>query len=76
MRAKLNNLWSAEDREWLVRMVESGVSPFRAAAVFKRSVISVQDQARKLGKPFPKLNDRKRALRSKIAAAEGVESVS
>jgi hypothetical protein len=70
MKKRSQIVWSAEDKEWLLRMVVSGITPFRAAAVFKRSVVSVQNQARNLGKPFPKLNDRKRALRYKIEAAQ------
>ena len=76
MRAKLNNLWTAEENDRLLRMIDCGNSPFRAAAVLKRSLAGVQNQARKLGKPFPNLFDQKRALRSKIAAAERVGTIS
>ena len=69
MRTKLKSLWSAEDNYRLSPMIDFGLSAYRAAAVFKRSVRGVQDQARKLGKPFPKLNDRRRKLRSRLAAA-------
>ena len=70
MRTKLNSIWSPEDVARLSRMIDSGHSSFRAAAVFKRSVISVQNQAPILGKPFPTVFARKRALRSTLAVEQ------
>ena len=45
--------WTEEDLTRLRVMIESGASPARASVVFKRTVLSVQNQARKLGTPFP-----------------------
>lgn len=70
MKKRHEIFWSADDNKRLLKMIDAGSTPARAAAVFKRSMGSVQNQARKLAKPFPKLNDRKRALRLKIEAAQ------
>jgi hypothetical protein len=48
-----NRTWMPEDLERLERMVTSGVSAYRAAAAFRRSVTGVKAQAKKLGCPFP-----------------------
>ena len=51
-------------------MIESGASPARASVVFKRTVLSVQNQARKLGTPFPARRDVKRERVARYEAAE------
>jgi hypothetical protein len=44
--------WSDADNELPKALAAAGASPIRAAAKFKRSIISVTTQARKLGVPF------------------------
>ncbi len=56
-------IWTEEENERLRAFVAQGVSIFRAAAAFNRSIISVRDQARRIGRPFP---DR-RILRKRLA---------
>lgn len=63
-------VWSDSDNQRLIECVQSGMTPIRAAAVFKRSMGGVQIQARKLGHPFPTVNERRRRLNEKISAAE------
>jgi hypothetical protein len=48
-------IWTEEDNERLKAFVHQGVSIFRAATAFKRSIISVRNQARRVGTPFPDL---------------------
>jgi hypothetical protein len=52
-----NTPWTDEDSERLKALVASGASVVRAAAVFNRTIASIRDQARKLGAPFPSLNE-------------------
>jgi hypothetical protein len=46
-------VWTEEDNERLKAMVAAGVSVARSAVAFRRSLVSVRNQARKLGTPFP-----------------------
>ena len=46
-------IWTEEENERLKAFVAQGVSIFRAAAAFNRTIISVRDQARRVGTPFP-----------------------
>jgi hypothetical protein len=62
--------WTEEDLARLKAMIESGASPARASVVFRRSVLSVQNQARKLGTPFPARRVVKRERLAKYEAAE------
>jgi hypothetical protein len=55
------NSWTAEENERLKAMVARGDTPTRAAAAFRRTMLSVRIQARKLGTPFPTI----RAFRRK-----------
>ena len=55
-------LWTDVENERLRALVEQGISMYRAAAIFNRSVDGVVLQARKLGSPFP----RKFAYRKKF----------
>lgn len=48
-----NRTWTAEDLERLKQLVASGVSAARAAVIFRRSIVSVKAQAKRLGFPFP-----------------------
>jgi hypothetical protein len=45
--------WTADENERLRAFVAQDVSVVRVAAAFRRSIISVRNQARKLGAPFP-----------------------
>jgi hypothetical protein len=49
--------WTDTDNERLKALVAQGASLTRAAAAFKRTIVSVQSQARKLGTPFPHRRD-------------------
>jgi hypothetical protein len=50
-------VWTEENNERLKAMVAAGVSVARAAVAFKRSLVSVRNQARKLGTPFPHVRE-------------------
>jgi hypothetical protein len=52
-----NRTWKSEDLEKLRHFAESGVSPARAAAHFKRSIAAIQNKARLEGFPFPDRRD-------------------
>jgi hypothetical protein len=56
--------WTEAENERLKAFVASGKSVVRAAAVFERSMISVRNQARKLGTPFPSIRDYGKRLQS------------
>jgi hypothetical protein len=56
--------WTEKDNARLLELVGGGASAFRASAALKRSVPSVQGQARKLGARFPSINEARR-LREK-----------
>ena len=65
-------LWSAEDIQQLIEAVESGISPFRAAAKLGRTVKAVQIKAREVGKPFEHILEKKRKQKAiREAAAKG-----
>ena len=57
--------WTDEDNARLKAMAASGVSIARAAVAFRRSLMAVRNQARKLGTPFPYV----REVRQKYADA-------
>jgi hypothetical protein len=59
--------WRPEDLEKLRTLVESGVSPIRAAVHFKRTVVGVKAKAKQEGFPFPDMRDLKRLQRRKEA---------
>jgi hypothetical protein len=59
----LRRAWTADENERLKALVAQDVSVVRVAAAFERSMISVRNQARKLGTPFPSM----RAFRRKWA---------
>jgi hypothetical protein len=63
--------WTAEENERLKKMVEQGASAFRAAAAFNRSSVSVRNQARKLGVPFPTLRSARQKATLAISTREG-----
>ena len=50
-------VWTDEENERLKALVAQGVSIIRAAAKFKRTIISVRIQARKIGSPFPPMKE-------------------
>jgi hypothetical protein len=47
--------WTEADNERLKAFVKQGASMTRVAAVFNRTILSVRNQARKIGTPFPPL---------------------
>jgi hypothetical protein len=49
-------VWTEVENEQLKAFVAKDVSIVRVAAVFNRTIISVRNQARKLGTPFPLMN--------------------
>ncbi|MEH2511248.1 hypothetical protein V1291_002602 [Nitrobacteraceae bacterium AZCC 1564] len=51
MKHPTSRSWTPEDIEKLRHFVETGVSPARTAAHFKRSMVSVQARARQEGFP-------------------------
>jgi hypothetical protein len=59
---RLHRAWTEEENRRLVDGVEAGMSPARAAAMLKRTMTIVRTQARKLGKNFMTISDRRRAL--------------
>jgi hypothetical protein len=64
--------WSAEDIQRLIEAVESGMSPFRAAAKLERTVKAVQIKARQVGKPFEHILEKRREQKIvRDAAAKG-----
>jgi hypothetical protein len=50
---KMKNAWTDDQNDRLKPMVSAGASVTRAAAAFNRPIISVRNQAHKLGAPFP-----------------------
>ena len=64
--------WSAEDIQRLIEAIESGMSPFRAAAKLGRTVKAIQIKAREVGKPFQHILEKKREQKAlRDAAARG-----
>jgi hypothetical protein len=59
--------WTEKDNERIKAFAAKGASVFRAAAALNRTIISVRDQARRLGTPFPKLRD----IRKRLAESDG-----
>jgi hypothetical protein len=49
--------WTKEECDRLVQLVNTGASVARASEILRRNMKSVQNQARKLGTPFPSLHD-------------------
>ena len=49
--------WTEEENQRLRALVAEGVSIVRAAAVFNRKMVAVRNQARRLGTPFPRMNE-------------------
>jgi hypothetical protein len=58
--------WTNEECERLIQFVNTGGSVARASVSFRRTMKSVQYQARKLGKPFPTLQAAKRQRQAKL----------
>jgi hypothetical protein len=56
--------WTADENDRLKAFALSGKSVVLAAAVFKRTTLSVRNQARKLGTPFVLLRDTKKRMRA------------
>jgi hypothetical protein len=62
--------WSEADDAKLRDMIRAGASPARCSVAFKRKIIAVQIQARKLGMPFKPMRELKKAREAKYLAAE------
>jgi hypothetical protein len=56
--------WSEADNERIREFVKLGTSLLRAAAALQRTTLSVRNQARKIGSPFPT----RREAKSRFAA--------
>jgi hypothetical protein len=54
--------WTEADNERIRQFVKQGTSALRAAAALKRTIISVRAQARKIGTPFPTVNEARKKL--------------
>jgi hypothetical protein len=52
-----NPPWTDQDSERLKALVASGASALRAAAIFNRTLPSIKEKARKLGTPFPSVQE-------------------
>jgi hypothetical protein len=61
--------WTNEECERLIQFVNTGASAARASVALRRTMKSVQCQARKLGKPFPTLRAARRQRQAKLEAA-------
>jgi GcrA cell cycle regulator len=66
--------WNAEEIDRLKQLVATGVSLARAAVTLKRTRVSAQVQARKVGTPFPTMRETKKLRDAKIAAADEKDS--
>jgi len=64
MKHVTNRTWTSEDLHRLEEMVRSGASAARASVAFRRSIVSVKTQAKKLGCPFPDERSLKRNRRA------------
>lgn len=53
-------VWSSEELNRLNGLVAQGASATRAAAALNRKIVSVRNQARKLGTPFPTTRTKRR----------------
>jgi transposase-like protein len=58
----IRRAWTPEENERLKEMIAKGLPPFRMVAAFKRNLISVRSQARKLGIHFPSLRQTRREM--------------
>jgi hypothetical protein len=65
-----NKPWTEEQLEQLSALVAAGGTALRAAAKFKRSIVSCRTQARKIGSPFTHVRITRMNIRAKCAAAE------
>ena len=62
-------VWAEQDVEHLKRLVAGGVSPLRAAAALKRSIVSVKAKARLLKTPFLTDRDARKLREARYVAA-------
>jgi transposase-like protein len=58
----IRRAWTPEENERLKAMIAKGDPPFRMVAAFKRNLISVRSQARKLGIHFPSIRQTRREM--------------
>jgi hypothetical protein len=62
--------WTDPELEQLSALVAGGGTALRAAAKFKRSIISCRSQARKMGTPFTHVRITRMNVRARCEAAE------
>jgi hypothetical protein len=62
--------WTEDELKQLSALVAAGGTALRAAARFKRSIISCRSQARKIGAPFTHVRITRMNMRAKCAEAE------
>jgi len=62
--------WTAEENERLKVLVAKKVSAMKAAAALKRTTISVRNQARKLGTPFPHKMEYRKKIRPSSSSSQ------
>jgi hypothetical protein len=62
--------WTDDELKQLSALVSAGGTAFRAAAKFKRSIISCRNQARKMGTPFMYVRITRMNVRAKCDAAQ------
>lgn len=67
---KITRPWNNEDLRRLAEIAAAGGTAVRAAAALKRRVVSCQQKARELGKPFKSVRDARKKMKEKFAAAE------
>lgn len=63
--------WTSEHVARLEELLDAGASAVRAASALGRSIISVQNKARKLGRPFLHKRAAKRARLAREAQVTG-----
>jgi type IV secretory pathway protease TraF len=54
--------WTHQENHLLKAVVAQGVSIARASVAFKRTISAVRNQARKLGAPFPTMQEVRKKL--------------
>ena len=65
-----HSAWTEDQICILTDLIDRKISLARASVILKRPQISVQKQARKIGKPFRDIREIKAALKASEAAAE------
>ncbi len=63
--------WTEADNERIREFAKNGMSALRAAAALKRTMISVRNQARKIGCPFPTVRDVRKKMKAMSVGDQG-----